>query len=80
LEKRFVTGSTSVGQSANELLNRFSLYFYGLPRGVRVAVLVFLGLAFTFRAVPRFEDELSTAVVYMLLAVALLWIAILEFM
>jgi hypothetical protein len=69
-----------MGQSANELLNRFSLYFYGLPRGVRVAVLVFLGLAFTFRAVPRFEDELSTAVVYMLLAVVFFWVAILEFM
>ena len=69
-----------MGQSANELLNRFSLYFYGLPRGVRVAVLVFVGLTLTFRAVARFEDELSTAVVYMLLAVVLFWVAILEFM
>ena len=70
----------SVSQPAIELLNRFSLYFYGLPREVRVAVLVFFGLALTFLAVPRFEDEFSTAFVYTVLAVVLFWVAILEFM
>jgi hypothetical protein len=69
-----------VSHSVTELLNRFSLYFYDLPRDVRVAVFVFFGLTFTFLAVPRFEEELSTAMVYMIVAVALFWLAILEFM
>jgi hypothetical protein len=80
VEERFSTGSTSVGQSATELLNRFSLYFFGLPRNVRVAVLALFGLVFTFLAVPKFEEEFSTALVYMVLAVVLFWIAISEFM
>lgn len=69
-----------MSHSVSDLLERFSLFFYGLPRDLRVAVLVFFALTLTVLAVPRFEEEFSTALIYMVLAVVLFWFAILEFM
>jgi hypothetical protein len=79
--ERFVTGAGARrGEFPMELLSRFSDYFYGLPRNVRVSVLVFFALALTLLAVPKFDEELSTALVYMILAVVLFWAALSEFM
>ena len=63
-----------------ELIDRFALYFASLSLEVRVAVLVAVGLALTFLAVPRFQERFLTALLFMGLAVVSFWMAVAAFM
>ena len=57
-----------------------SSWFWGLPTGARIGIFVVLGVTLTIMAIPRFEDEFLTALVYMALAVCFFWLAITPFM
>jgi hypothetical protein len=61
-------------------LNWLSVEFSNLPRGGRVSIFVLCGLTLTYWAVPRFDAEFLTALLYMLLAVFFFWMAIAQFM
>ncbi len=65
---------------APDLLDRFTLYVESLPLWVRVATFVSVGLSLLALAIPRFEYEFLTALLYMLLAVLLFWMAIVAVM
>jgi hypothetical protein len=63
-----------------DLLDRFTLYVGSLPLWVRLATFVSVGLSLLALAIPRFEYEFLTALLYMLLAVLLFWMAIVAVM
>ena len=63
-----------------DLLDRFTLYVGSFPLWVRVATFVSVGLSLIALAIPRFEYEFLTALLYMLLAVLLFWMAIVAVM
>jgi len=63
-----------------DVLHRLALYFANLPLWLRLATFVGVGLGLLALAVPRFEYEFPTALLYMLLAVVLFWMAILAVM
>jgi hypothetical protein len=69
-------GSESHGLQAPDILHRLALYFANLPLWMRLATLVGVGLALLALAVRRFEYEFPTALLYLLLAVMLFWMAI----
>jgi hypothetical protein len=62
------------------LFDRFTTFFWELPRGAHVATFVVLGITLTGLAVPKFEDEIVTGIFYMALAVFFFWWAITLFM
>lgn len=66
--------------SIGNLLDRFTTFFWELPRGIRVATFVVLGVTLTGLAVPKFEDDFVFALFYMALAVFFFWMAIAPFM
>ena len=59
-----------------DVLHRYALYFASLALWMRLATLVGVGLLLLALAVPRFENEFPTALLFMLLAVLLFWMAI----
>ena len=59
-----------------ELVDRFQVYLAGLPRNVRVAMFILAGLSLTYLAIPRFQEALLTALLFMALAVFFFWMAI----
>ena len=63
-----------------DLLGRFTLYVGSFPLWVRVATFVSVGLSLIALAIPRFEYEFLTALLCMLLAVLLFWMAIVAVM
>ena len=66
--------------SITTALDRFTTFFWELPRWAHVATFVLLGITLTGLAVPRFEDELITGLFFMALAVVFFWMAITLFM
>jgi hypothetical protein len=66
--------------SLGDLFVRFTQFFWDLPRGARVATFAFLGLTLTVLAIPRFDEELPMALVYIALAVFFFWMAIAPYM
>jgi hypothetical protein len=66
--------------SLGDLVDRLTALFWELPRGARVASLALIGVVLTVLAVPKFEEELLTAIFYMVLAVVFFWMAIAPFM
>ena len=63
-----------------DLLDRFTLYVGSFPLWVRVVTFVSVGLSLIALAIPRFEYEFLTALLCMLLAVLLFWMAIVAVM
>jgi hypothetical protein len=63
-----------------DLLDRFTLYVGSFPLWLRLATFVSVGLSLLALAVPRFQYEFPTALLYMLLAVLLFWMAIVAVM
>jgi hypothetical protein len=63
-------------ESVAELLERFQLFLAGLPRNERVALFVLAGLSLTYLAIPRFDEEVLTALLFIALAVFFFWMAI----
>jgi len=61
---------------ALDVLHPFVLSFARLPPWVRFAAFVGAGLSLLALAVPKFEYEFVTALLYMLLAVLLFWMAL----
>ena len=66
--------------SLGDLVERLTTFFWELPRGARVASFALVGVILTVLAVPKFEEELLTALFYMVLAVVFFWMAIAPFM
>jgi len=62
--------------SISDFLDRFTTFFWELPHGVRVATFVLLGIILTGLAVPKFEEDVVIALLYMALAVFFFWMAI----
>ena len=52
-------------EDAADLVDRINVYLAGLPRNWRVALFVVAGLSLTLLAVPRFEEKLFTALLFM---------------
>jgi hypothetical protein len=63
-----------------DLAGDLSAWFWGLPTEARVAIFVVMGITLTIRAIPNFQEEFLTALVYMALAVFFFWMAITPFM
>jgi hypothetical protein len=61
---------------AADLVNRINVYLAGLPRNWRVALFGIAGVTLTALAVPRFQEKMFTALLFMLLAVFFFWMAI----
>ncbi len=66
-------------EDAADLVDRINVYLAGLPRNWRVALFVVAGLSLTLLAVPRFQEKLFTALLFMALAVFFFWMAIATF-
>jgi hypothetical protein len=63
-------------EDAADLANRINVYLAGLPRNWRVALFVIAGVSLTMLAVPRFQERMFTALLFMSLAVFFFWMAI----
>ena len=60
----------------SDVFPRLAYDFASLPLWTRLATLVGVGLLLLALAVPRFEYEFPSALLFMLLAVLLFWMAI----
>jgi len=63
-------------EEAADLLHRINVYLAGLPRNWRVALFAAAGISLTLLAVPRFQEKIFTALLFMGLAVFFFWMAI----
>jgi hypothetical protein len=63
-------------EDAADLVFRINLYLAGLPRNWRVALFAVAGVSLTLLALPRFEEKMFIALLFMTLAVFFFWMAI----
>jgi hypothetical protein len=61
---------------AADLVNRINVYLAGLPRNWRLALFAIAGVSLMLLAVPRFQEKMFTALLFMALAVFFFWMAI----
>ena len=66
-------------EDAADLVNRINVYLARLPRNWRLALFAIAGISLTLLAVPRFQDKMFTALLFMALAVFFFWMAISSF-
>ena len=63
-----------------EFLARWVDYFWSLPVWPRTTILIVAGGMLTLAAARKFQDETVMALVYIAIAVFLLWMALIRFM